>query len=174
MKTDNKEFKGVFTLGESIERDNGIIGLMRSDIKRMDQAPIATKFHIKAGDITKFYFKNGDFQYRIRYDEDWIRWNVENKFLLKPMRYTDYSKLSWYFRLNEVPCDMMQFVPPKGRKDRIELSRKYNFDPDDEFNYIKFGGVGPYSDLRVFGYSSTISIAECRFEVGENRYDKFE
>lgn len=81
------------------------------------------------------------------------------------MRYTDYSKLSWYFKLNEVPCDMMQFVSPKGRKDRIELSKKYNFDPNDEFNYIKLGGVGPYSDLRVFGYSSTISIAGCRFEV---------
>ena len=41
----------------------------------------------------------------------------------KPMRYTDYSKLSWYFKLNEVPCDMMQSVSPKGRKDRIELSK---------------------------------------------------
>lgn len=49
----------------------------------MDQAPIATDFHIKAGDITKFYFKNGEFQYRIRYDEDWVRWNVENEFSLK-------------------------------------------------------------------------------------------
>lgn len=84
----------MFILGEPVERDNGIIGLMRSGIKRTDKAPIATDFHIKAGDITKFYFKNGEFQYRIRYDEDWVRWNVENEFSLKPMRYTDYSKLS--------------------------------------------------------------------------------
>lgn len=171
MEINNKEFVGVPVKGEKIIKNHHIIGLLRSDIKYFRQAPIIECFlPFKAGDITKFYFYSGDYQYRIRYDEDWVRWNQSKEDPLPPIFGTDFSQLSWYFELNRLPGIMHQYIPPIGRKDRKELSIKYNFDEKDEFNMVMFGGTGPYSKLRVEGYCDVFDLDRCRFSRKENTY----
>lgn len=128
-------------------------GLLRKDIDEFRTFPIIEKFtRIFVGDITKFYFRNGDFQYRIRYDEDynWFNQNRESGNITKPLNGTDWSKRNWYFGLNEVPPTMNQYIPPYGRKDRMDYAKKYPINPKDELNYIvHYGGVSPNSELTV-------------------------
>ena len=171
----DKEFLGIDRRGPKIITNHKIQGLLRNDIFIIRKVPLVERFDIQVGDITKFYFHNGDFQYRVRYDEDWVRSNEERdnkKEYVEPLYDTDFSKLSWYFELNEVPCLIPQYIPPKGREDRIELARKYNLDIDDEYDFMMFGGMGPYSIIQACGFRPVVEISDMPRIPRVNTYGK--
>lgn len=151
--------------------DQNIKGLLRDDLDIFRVADIGEKFtKIFAGDLTKFYFKNGDFQYRIRYDEDyvWFNKNRRSQEIVDPLCATSWDTRCWYLPLNTVPMTMNQYIPPYGRKDRMDLANKYPIDPKDEFDYIVYyGGTGIHNRLRIYPYHDTSSIANYRFLLKE-------